>query len=92
MTETKRYRPSRSAGESIRMMDDPDNWPQWPLLPLKRYAVGSNDMETGYMIHVSGEDRTTVFQGNIFMAQPDTDPAIKYDGFQEIVNDGWEVD
>lgn len=92
MTEqTSRYRASRNEAESLRMMADPDRWPQWPLLPLKRYDT-ANHLHAGYLVHTTGDDQFTVFQGNMFMAKPATDPKIKYENYGAIVRDGWEVD
>jgi hypothetical protein len=87
---TQAYRPNRQPEKDIAGMKDPDIWPQWPLLPLKRYEQGSHRMQTGYLV-AQEKDRWSVYLGNVWAVQI-TDPAQPYDSPEAIVADGWEVD
>jgi hypothetical protein len=76
--------------DDVAMAHDPDAWPQWPALPIKR---GS---ETGILLAVD-EKRNTVFLINLFsmaMGQAKLEDAeqIEYHSLEEIFNDGWRVD
>jgi len=42
------------------MMSNPDTWPMWPFLPVKREQPDSVVYETGVMIDLK-EQQTTVF-------------------------------
>ncbi|RPJ04008.1 MAG: hypothetical protein EHM36_11420 [Deltaproteobacteria bacterium] len=73
---------------SIDLMIDPDKWPMWPFLPLKR----RQDNETGFLY--SSGDTFTVYHGNVFNPPKNLDLATKdvYGSFKEILAAGWEVD
>jgi len=47
------------------MMSNPDTWPMWPFLPVKREQPDSVVYETGVMIAIK-EQRTTVFLINFW--------------------------
>lgn len=81
--------PDRSITEHMAFMADPDRWPRWPLLPVKRYK--DDTLETGYLIEMKGS-KYVVYQNTIFCADPRTDAHFRYESFEAIVADGWRVD
>jgi hypothetical protein len=86
-------RPRLDTADSLRhiaMMQNPDRWPVWPYLPLKRYPA-SGPMQTGYLVHAT-DARFTVFLGLIAFARPMDDARETFDSFEAIVAAGWEVD
>jgi len=90
--EAKKYRPNRQPQRCMSDMGRPDLWPQWPYLPLKRYPEDNTAPQFGYLLDVGGPERFCIFLGNMFAAKPATDIRQTYTSFQEIVDDGWEVD
>ncbi len=85
--------------ESLSFMKQPLKWPNWPLLPVKRYHP---KIECGIMIdHRSA--LTTVFIRNLFALEGATGTltedfinhsCVKYNypDYQALVADGWMVD
>lgn len=74
--------------DDVGMMSHPDLWPNWPLLPLKRYV--DNDFETGYLM-MTGSNAIQFRRGNVF-GPKETDEVIPYTSFEELVELGWRVD
>jgi len=64
-----------------------DNWPCWPMLPIKRRRPG-NIPECGVLISGSGP---TVYLTNLFTFN-DNCETVAYDSFQAMIDDNWEID
>ena len=70
---------------------NPDNWPRWPLLPLKRINMQFKDDDFGYLFHPSrGEPKPVVRVGCIFMANT-SDPELAYESLEKLFEE-WRVD
>jgi len=79
--------------DHVEMMKNPDWWPAYPVLPLKRGHLGSK-LEVGFMVDEKGFEYT-VFKGSIFEIRDNFDTSAsktQYNSYEEIVQDGWEVD
>lgn len=81
--------------DDLKMMKEPQHWPYWPTLPVKRYLKNYN-MQCGFMY---AHDKPIVYLHNI------RDPEIngkklylnelkqeKYDTYESLLADGWVVD
>ena len=78
--------------EDIQMIENSNNWPGWPLLPVKRY--GKDDfLECGF---IYADGFFTVYAGNIFAIKSGDDitklPQHEYVSATDVVLDGWMVD
>lgn len=73
----------------IEMMTSPDNWPMWPLLPLKKVADG---WEVGLLAEIGGEVQPIVYLSNMFAGINDRTPKLSFESFREIFDAGWRVD
>jgi len=85
----------------VGMMQDPDRWPLWPYLPLKRYRPrqdGSFDLESAYLYDVGVMERGQVTRNEVDVTMhlrsgpgfaPKTDEQVEFVSFTQIVNDGW---
>jgi hypothetical protein len=72
-----------------QMIASPDEWPQWPLLPLKRR--GDDDFpEVGCLL----EGQLVVYLCNMWSFDTDapTSRAIRYPSIEALLDDGWVVD
>lgn len=77
------------------MLRNPEAWPGWPLLPIKKYV--EQDMKCGLVFYADA--KPTVYLGNLFALE--TGPVgpqliklerVTYDTWEQAVADGWEVD
>lgn len=74
---------------------NPDNWPAWPRLPLKRR--GSNifldPKGLGYLENLSlrGDATPVVFIGVMFENRTDETEKIEYESFEALLEE-WEID
>jgi hypothetical protein len=70
----------------------PNNWPMWPFLTLKRYNA-QNELQVGFLVDAASE-RNTVFLGNLFTTKGQTDglEKIRYICLDALLSDGWKVD
>jgi hypothetical protein len=86
-------------GDDVRMMKTPDAWPLGPVLCLKDESRPSGE-DTGLLILHPDIKRTEVFVLNLhddrLRQLLDGDPSginsIIYSSFEQIKDDGWEVD
>jgi hypothetical protein len=76
-----------SVSKHLEMMNNPDRWPVWPLLPL----IKGKD-ELGVLLQSEGG--YVVLLANLYMLPKALDraPQIKYASTEAIVADGWMVD
>lgn len=84
---TKRKLPS-----DLEFIADPDRWPMWPLLPLKRHKAGETTPEC--VVCIRTEEGWPIFNVNPWRL-PDylEEHLIKtYASAEEVVADGWVVD
>jgi hypothetical protein len=77
----------------LEMIQDPDRWPHFPILPVVR------ENEAGFImcLTLSGrlEGEIVLWRGNIFNAHEVLrDPAnrVVYENAQAVIDDGWRVD
>lgn len=86
-------KPKWKPGEDLQMMQDPDEWPYWPQLPLKRRFRDKPRKPGpmyGFLVAIP-ELRPIVFVGLIGAVQENR-PTIEYSSFEELLEDGWLVD
>jgi hypothetical protein len=77
--------------KSLTMINDPNKWPTWPRLPLRR--IGSALLETGnlgYLLELRGGVQPTVYIGNIHDRSLPTDSE-HFDSFRDLLKH-WEID
>lgn len=81
-----KYRP----GQDLEMMQDPDEWPLWPQLPLKRRGHHEDSRRTGFLVAIP-ELEPVVYLGIVgtVVLKRDT---IEYSSFEELLAAGWLVD
>lgn len=72
------------------MISTPNNWPIWPVLPMKREVEGKMWPETGFFLNPSLSDDVVFFYtGSIY----DMKEATKTDLTPEqVLEQGWVVD
>jgi hypothetical protein len=76
----------------LAMMQTPEDWPIWPILPLKRRNKTGNWPELGYLLEDMGKDRVYFIKGMMPIGgPPDMWGAVKAD-FHQLIDDGWVVD
>jgi hypothetical protein len=83
-----------------KMMENPDLWPVWPVLPVKRHTNDSSWPETGVIMAVK-DWMTTVCILNMFSIPSGTSvlevrkmasKEYMYDSVDALLDDGWVVD
>jgi hypothetical protein len=75
----------------LAMMRDPDRWPAWPLLPLKRYVPGKPIAETACLARL-GKDQYVLAMGvNVFQGPDDQTEWVRTTP-EQLVEQGWMVD
>jgi hypothetical protein len=79
--------------EHVKMMQYPDKWPRWPILPMVRKTNADPLGNPGFIVD-GDTDKFTVYKANIFMIPKDfeTIPREIYLNFEEIFDAGWRVD
>lgn len=80
------------------MVEDPERWPRWPLLPVKKRE---SFLESGYLVACEGR-MTTVVLGNMYGVPKQVKclgdffsgilPVKVYDSVDAMLDDGWIVD
>ena len=78
----------------IQMIKRPDEWPQWPFLPIKKYADGGGWPK---MAIIQASDPCTIIEANLFnLPKAEGDfkalPRKTYQSVEDVVTDGWVVD
>jgi hypothetical protein len=82
-------------GDFIR---NPDLWPVWPRLPVKRYAPGSHHAEMGVVLDESGgldgplPEPVRVYLGNLYDDAIQHREYLRYETVDDMLGAGWEVD
>jgi len=72
----------------LEFMKSPAKWPQWPVLPLKKYEGGL--LITALMMEVFGGGFAIMRNANLFA--PDTWQNAEPCDPEELVKEGWVVD
>ncbi len=79
--------------DHLRMMQSEDDWPAWPLLPLKHEYRKDPDMPgmpaTAFLASGCG---ALLFHGTIFFGCQGATSREQFDSFEAILADGWIVD
>lgn len=77
----------------LELMRKPNEWPQWPVLPVKRYPEGQTWPEVGIMVEGSGEvANPKVWLTNMFTGIKPETKAEDYKNLDEVIAAGWVVD
>jgi hypothetical protein len=73
------------------MLATPNDWPIWPVLPIKRYANQGDSPEMGYVL---GDPvwPLKVYAGNIYEISTDDPIAGEYTDAEGFLDAGWVVD
>ncbi len=72
------------------MMLDPERWPAWPFLPLKRYVEGAG-LDVAVLAAAPRDGRTVAFAvGNMF--DRTTVERVEKRTVESVLADGWVVD
>lgn len=83
--------------DNKKMMMDPDSWPCWPYLPVKRKNYSLKDKNLGLLTADGGKEEKTIYHVYLF-ALPKTlqeflnSPTTVYPNIDELLADGWVVD
>lgn len=78
----------------IRMMEDPDSWPAWPLLPLTR-RVPDEEFECAFLVDQPGSEAKHLFKATIFEVKEvmaDKTKQERFESFEDIYRAGYRVD
>lgn len=70
----------------LELMRAVDEWPRWPVLPVKRYRNGLPQF--GVLAEVAGAVQPIVY-GHIPRGLA---PGAEYDSLEALAADGWRVD
>ena len=88
-----RFYDSEREQATIDMLKDPNTWPRWPVLPMKRL----DDTEAvGVVVAVSGYEYT-LFKTNMYLVPNTVEELLKLDKEQfksaeDVLAAGWVVD
>lgn len=80
----------------LRMMQDPDAWPRWPVLPLKR-STPDDPLDCAFLMcrFVDSGPDPEVWLGTIYEASDlvgDESKHVVYESWDALLADGWRVD
>lgn len=79
---------------SLEFLRTPDEWPNWPLCPVKKRMVTNVANDVGLVIEGPSGTEPVVFLCNLWRVKEDFDTAtqLKYESLEALVADGWMVD
>lgn len=91
--------PERRSKE-LAMMQDPDRWPKWPHLPMKKYSTtpGAFPEKFGYLIDVDTDASTAGGSVKPILYTYPGEPVPvgtvieQFKTFEELLDAGWVVD
>jgi hypothetical protein len=85
--------------EELDFLRNPDQWPNWPLLPIKRYGAPGDPPECALLDSIGApEPKVRVVFVNMFQLRELTHAerqALRvevYDSAEALLDDGWMVD
>lgn len=82
--------------EDLAMLKKPAQWPMWPMLPLKRRSKIIGELpDSGVLLDLRNAIR--VYLENIYSLKTSDKtiaetPFKEYTSFDELLDDGWEID
>lgn len=78
-------------GDDLEMIQSPDQWPCWPVLPMKNWktAKPGEGPETGIIWH---GHPTTILVGCLGLTDWSKAQRIEYGSVEELLEAGWIVD
>jgi hypothetical protein len=78
-------------GDDLKMMKSPNDWPQWPILPLVK---GHHpDKQYGVLVECSDESIIWVPGATMYETINITDPrVVRVPDYQTLIKEGWRVD
>lgn len=74
--------------QELKAMQDPDKWPHWPYLPMKRGNIWTPG-NLGVLVAGQGP---VIYRGNLFLFDPKTCEKTTYDSFEALYDAGWRGD
>lgn len=96
--KSKRKPKSREEHE-LKMMQTPDDWPCWPVLPLKKWDEKSHTYDCAILF---ADGKPVVIKADLFLLNEEpgntwgeklkNKERIPFDSFDAIVVAGWRVD
>jgi hypothetical protein len=101
--ETREEREAKRKAEDLQMMKRPDDWPNWPLLPMRRSVrdrLGGMP-NCGLFLAEKNREGKWCFAPNLNLWDPKVtavlngprDPAIfRWVTPEELIEEGWEID
>ena len=76
--------------DDVAFLKDPDNWPNWPVCPVKCYI--DEELICGLLF----AGTITVYKLNMFSGWTKEEfekaKKWKYETIEDMINDGWRVD
>jgi hypothetical protein len=76
-------------GDDKSMILHPDEWPRWPILPVKRYLKEAQNIELGVMM--AGQS-TTIYLTDMFDLNMSSAKRKVYGTLDDLLADSWVVD
>ena len=85
--------------QTLKFIRTPDDWPAWPVLPMRKYSKGEaagRFPEVGFIW--ADDEAPCVRLGNLYELANQKQlnvidvPTKSYSSFEEMLEDGWEVD
>lgn len=81
--------------DDLAMMKNPNLWPAWPVLPIKKRNSKGGFPESAFLIEAQ-DYKFVVVHGNIFRMSEEgyfkTCKITKFDSFEDIISAGYTVD
>ncbi|PYS90518.1 MAG: hypothetical protein DMF62_04965 [Acidobacteria bacterium] len=94
--KAKAYDPAKARVEATRrMVGNFDEWPRWPVLPMKKEVyTGRDNEDLGVMVE-EDSDTYNIYLVNLFRLKDvdwSTAPVVKFDTIEDLIDNGWRVD
>src|SRR4051812_43545449 len=79
---------------SLEFLRTPDEWPNWPLCPVKKRLITNVANDVGLVAEGPSGPEPVVFLCNLWRVKEDFANAVqvKYESLEALVADGWRVD
>lgn len=77
----------------LKFMRDPNEWPRWPLLPMKRRGARGQFPDCGFLVTGQGPviHRAAIYQVEVG-TRWDSFSREMYESFERLYDSGWEID
>ena len=77
----------------INMMRDPSQWPLGKVLPLVRRGEHDDELpREAFLVAAHGKTVNIIYYGNVFLSSRVNESQKIFHQFQEVIDEGWEVD